>query len=137
MRFKCTVIDVSDCFRQSVSDIGSWLICNYCVSRVLSGLCCLPAGASLDCVSVRRPDHSHLELAVSHMHWCADRAQSLRDVRGVSPKGRLGRLCQPRSDGARPSTPIARQPFEPGLYRRKSPGSIYFARRPMITVCIA
>ena len=35
--------------------------------------CAIPSGAPLDCECQRRPDDSHLELAVADLHICADR----------------------------------------------------------------
>lgn len=65
----------------------------------------LGAGVSMDCVSVRRPDDPHLELAVPHLHCGADRAQSLRHVRHLSSQGRPRRVRQPGSDGVPPPCP--------------------------------
>lgn len=56
----------------------------------------------MDCVSVRRPDDPHLELAVPHLHCGADGAQSLRHVRHLSSQGRPRRFRQPGSDGVPP-----------------------------------
>lgn len=120
-------------------DSGSHLIGMCYICRGASDVHCLPAGTSLDRVSVRRPDHSHMELAVSHMHRCADRAQSLCDVRGVSSKGRLGRICQPGSDGAGSFTPRLRSvqlnagDLSPETVRKQ----MLFVWRRLDTPCIA
>ena len=50
---------------------------------------------------VGRPDDPDLELAVAHVHLCADGPLPLRDVRPVPPQRRHGGVHLPRPDRAR------------------------------------
>lgn len=55
------------------------------------GLCTydvFPSRISMDIECVRRSNHSHMELAVSNMHFRTDRSQSLRDVCTISSNWR-------------------------------------------------